>query len=82
MVCHILLGIIILFLGKQVRTKENKSQYITEFMTLESLKKVKLSCITFENGKILSKPLPLLILISAVNICGAVALQAANEEAS
>lgn len=51
MVCHILLGIIILFLGKQVRTKENKSQYITEFMTLESLKKVKLSCITFENGK-------------------------------
>lgn len=34
-------GQIILFLVKQVRPKK-KSQYITEFMTFESLKKVKL----------------------------------------
>lgn len=35
-------------------------------MTFESLKKVKLPYITFENGKILSTLLALLILISAV----------------
>lgn len=51
-------------------------------MTFESLKKVKLSFITFENGKILKIPLALLTLISAVNICGAGALQDVCEETS
>lgn len=80
--CSVLytVGHIILFVVKQVRTK--KSQYITEFMTFESLKKVKLSFIASENGKILNTPLALLTLISTVNICGAVALIADCEETS
>lgn len=49
-------------------------------MTFESLKKVELYFITFENGKILSSPFALLIPIREINIHGAVALQAAWEE--
>lgn len=71
----------ILFLVKQVRTKKKKLIYYRIYDISKLKKSENFSFITFENGKLLSTPpLALLILISAVNIRGAVALQAACEE--